>query len=125
MLADYNILTSCRAMLSHVGGLSGIDGRARMSKSLGNTLTFSATEQQISQAANDTDPDHLVISDPGKVEGNIVFMAACLSPRSRRRRANEVYLCGGLGDMTCKRELEQYYAPSIPDEPLYCRIKTI
>ena len=69
------VLQHCRALLSDVSRLPGIDGGAKMSKSLGNTLTLSASEEQIHRAvgAMYTDPTHLRVSDPGRIEGNVVF----------------------------------------------------
>ncbi|HHL3039978.1 TPA: tryptophan--tRNA ligase, partial [Klebsiella pneumoniae] len=69
------VLRHCKALLSEVSRLPGVDGNAKMSKSLGNTLTLSATEEEIHHAVSAmyTDPTHLRVSDPGHVEGNVVF----------------------------------------------------
>ena len=55
--------------------LPGIDGKAKMSKSLGNCIYLSETAEEVRQKVMMmyTDPDHLKVSDPGKLEGNTVF----------------------------------------------------
>ena len=55
--------------------LPGIDGKEKMSKSLGNCIYLSDTPEKVSEQIRMmyTDPDHLKVSDPGKVEGNVVF----------------------------------------------------
>lgn len=110
-LVQAPILRSCKALLSPVGRLPGIDGNAKMSKSLGNTLTLTASEQQIHQAvkAMFTDPGHLKISDPGKVEGNVVFtyLDAFHEDKEKIARMKMHYQQGGLGDRQCKQELEE------------------
>ncbi len=59
------VLRHCKALLSEVSRLPGVDGNAKMSKSLGNTLTLSATEEEIHHAVSAmyTDPTHLRVSD--------------------------------------------------------------
>ena len=59
------ILRHCKALLSDVSRLPGIDGNAKMSKSLGNTLTLSASEEEIHRAVSAmyTDPNHLRVAD--------------------------------------------------------------
>jgi len=105
------VLVECEAVLSHVPRLPGIDGKAKMSKSLGNAITLGATPDEISKAVHDmyTDPNHLRVSDPGQVEGNVVFMfldafdpdtAAVDEMKAHYRR-------GGLGDSVVKRRLNE------------------
>ncbi len=55
--------------------LPGTDGKAKMSKSLGNCIYLSDTADEVSKRVKTmfTDPDHLRVSDPGKIEGNTVF----------------------------------------------------
>jgi len=104
------ILVEASAIVPKVGRLPGVDGKAKMSKSQGNAIPLSASPDEISAAVRRmyTDPEHLRISDPGKVEGNVVFTyldAFCEDPamiddmKARYRR-------GGLGDITLKRHLE-------------------
>ncbi|BEV73468.1 MULTISPECIES: tryptophan--tRNA ligase [unclassified Paludibacterium] len=106
------ILVECRALVPENGArLPGIDGKAKMSKSLGNALPLSASEDEIRQAVKMmfTDPNHLRVADPGQVEGNVVFTyldvfdpdtAAVEELKAHYRR-------GGLGDMVIKRRLEE------------------
>lgn len=104
------VLVPCQAMLSSVSRLPGIDGNAKMSKSLGNTLTLSASEDDISKAVHAmyTDPNHLRVSDPGQVEGNVVFtyLDAFHPDQAQVTALKEHYQRGGLGDRQCKQELE-------------------
>ena len=69
------VLVECAAVLSHTPRLPGIDGKAKMSKSLGNAIALNASPDEISKAVKNmyTDPDHLRVTDPGRVEGNVVF----------------------------------------------------
>lgn len=104
------VLRHCKALLSEVSRLPGVDGNAKMSKSLGNTLTLSATEEEIHHAVSAmyTDPTHLRVSDPGHVEGNVVFtyLDAFHSDKVRVAEMKAHYQRGGLGDRQCKNELE-------------------
>ncbi len=104
------VLRRCQAQLSNVSRLPGVDGNAKMSKSLGNALALSASEQEITRAvkAMYTDPRHLKISDPGRVEGNVVFTYLdAFHPESSKVDAmKQHYQRGGLGDRQCKEELE-------------------
>jgi tryptophanyl-tRNA synthetase len=105
------ILKRCKPILSDVGRLPGIDGNAKMSKSLGNTLMLGASADEVSQAvrAMYTDPNHLRVEDPGQVEGNVVFtyLDAFHKDKDEIARWKEHYARGGLGDMKCKRLLEE------------------
>lgn len=103
-------LVPCQAMLSAVSRLPGIDGNAKMSKSLGNTLTLGASADDISKAVHAmyTDPNHLRVSDPGQIEGNVVFtyLDAFHPDAAQVAAMKEHYQRGGLGDRQCKQELE-------------------
>lgn len=109
-LTDQPVLRHCQALLSKTGRLPGIDGKAKMSKSLGNTLTLSASEEDIHQTvcAMYTDPNHLRVNDPGQVDGNVVFSYLdAFHPDAEKVSAMKAhYLRGGLGDRACKDELE-------------------
>ncbi|NPT38670.1 tryptophan--tRNA ligase [Paraburkholderia xenovorans] len=108
---DKQVLVECEAVLSHVARLPGIDGKAKMSKSLGNAITLGASPDEITKAVNNmyTDPNHLRVSDPGQVEGNVVF--AFLDafepdvPKVDELKAH--YRRGGLGDSVVKRVLNE------------------
>ena len=97
-------------MVPAVGRLPGVDGKAKMSKSQGNAIPLSASSDEIRDAVRRmyTDPDHLRVSDPGKVEGNIVFtyFDAFCEDRQFVEEMKEHYRRGGLGDVTLKRHLE-------------------
>lgn len=102
-------LVPCKALLSNVGRLPGVDGNAKMSKSLGSAVSLSASPDTISQAvaAMYTDPGHIRISDPGKVEGNVVFTYLdAFHPDTAYVQALKThYEQGGLGDRQCKNIL--------------------
>jgi tryptophanyl-tRNA synthetase len=108
--AGTDVLPEATAMLSSFGRLPGVDGKTKMSKSLGNTITLSASEAEITEAVKRmyTDPDHLRVSDPGKVEGNVVFTYLdAFDPCGDELEALKLhYRRGGLGDMVLKRRLD-------------------
>lgn len=109
-LAGREILPRSQAMLSSVTRLPGIDGMAKASKSLGNAIAMGASRADVSAAvrAMYTDPDHLRVSDPGKVEGNVVFAYLDAFDPSPDEIADlkDHYRRGGLGDMALKRRLD-------------------
>ncbi|HEX6435248.1 MAG TPA: tryptophan--tRNA ligase, partial [Gemmatimonadales bacterium] len=73
-LAGRAVLPECRPLLSDTPRLPGIDGR-KASKSLGNAIPLSATPDEVRAKvrAMFTDPGHLRASEPGRIEGNVVF----------------------------------------------------
>ncbi|MBQ7916353.1 MAG: tryptophan--tRNA ligase [Firmicutes bacterium] len=98
--------------------LPGIDGKAKMSKSLGNCIYLSDTEADVRQKIMSmfTDPNHLKVSDPGQVEGNPVFIyldAFCRDEHFAEfcpdyQNLDEMkahYTRGGLGDVKVKKFL--------------------
>ena len=98
--------------------LPGIDGKAKMSKSLGNCIYLSDEPEVIKEKVMSmfTDPTHLKVSDPGHVEGNPVFIyldAFCkpehfgefLPEYQSREELKAHYSRGGLGDIKVKRFL--------------------
>lgn len=99
--------------------LPGTDGKAKMSKSLGNCIYLSETADEMRKKVMSmyTDPLHVNVSDPGHVEGNAVFTyldAFCSDEHFDRywkdyanlNELKEHYTRGGLGDVKCKRFLE-------------------
>ncbi|UTM59986.1 tryptophan--tRNA ligase [Photobacterium sp. CCB-ST2H9] len=104
------VLCECRALLSHFPRLPGVDGKAKMSKSLGTAIPLGATADEIRAAvkAMYTDPNHLRIEDPGQVEGNIVFtyLDAFHSDKTFVEELKSHYRQGGLGDGKTKQILE-------------------
>jgi tryptophanyl-tRNA synthetase len=109
-LAGHPVLPECRALLSDTPRLPGIDGR-KASKSLGNAIPLSATPDEVREKvrAMFTDSGHLRASDPGRVEGNVVF-AHLDTFDPRREEVEELkqrYQAGGLGDAVLKQRLEE------------------
>ena len=95
--------------------LPGTDGKAKMSKSLGNCIYLSDPAEVVEQKVKSmyTDPTHLKVSDPGHLEGNAVFTyldAFCkdehfekyLPEYKNLQELKDHYTRGGLGDMKCK-----------------------
>ena len=98
--------------------LPGIDGKAKMSKSLGNCIYLSDSEDEIKKKIMSmfTDPNHLRVEDPGQVEGNPVFIyldafcrdehfAAYLPDYKNLDELKAHYMRGGLGDVKVKKFL--------------------
>lgn len=122
--------------------LPGLDGKAKMSKSLGNCIYLSDSEKDVKSKVMSmfTDPNHIQISDPGKVEGNTVFTyldAFCvdddfsefLPDYKNLDELKDHYRRGGLGDVKIKkflnnilqkelspiREKRKHYERNIPE----------
>lgn len=108
--AGREVLPEARALIPNVGRLPGVDGRAKMSKSQGNAIALSASADEIARAVRMmyTDPNHLRASDPGTVEGNVVFsyLDAFDEDKATVEALKAQYRRGGLGDMKVKRRLE-------------------
>lgn len=106
---DTTCLKECKAHLGHVGRLVGIDGKAKASKSLNNTINLSDTADVVKQKVFQmfTDPNHLKVSDPGQVEGNVVFayLDAFHQDKAEVAALKDHYRRGGLGDMVIKKLL--------------------
>lgn len=122
--------------------LPGLDGKAKMSKSLGNCIYLSDNEKDVKSKVMSmfTDPNHIQITDPGKVEGNTVFTyldAFCtdddflefLPDYKNLDELKDHYRRGGLGDVKIKkflnnilqkelspiREKRKHYEQNIPE----------
>lgn len=122
--------------------LPGTDGKAKMSKSLGNCIYLSDSAEEVEKKIKSmyTDPTHLKVSDPGHLEGNAVFTyldAFCRDEHFERywqdyknlQELKDHYTRGGLGDMKCKmflnkimqetlepiRERRHYWEQHIPE----------
>ncbi len=89
--------------------LMGLDGKAKMSKSLGNAISLcdSADDIQKKVMSMYTDPNHLRVADPGEVEGNMVFSYLDIfdSNVAEVEELKAQYRAGGLGDVAIKRRL--------------------
>ena len=114
--------------------LPGTDGKAKMSKSLGNCIYLSDTEAEVKQKVMNmfTDPNHLKVSDPGCLEGNAVFtyldafcqdghFAEFLPEYANLDELKAHYQRGGLGDVKVKKFLNtssrQSSLPFVPAGP--------
>ena len=91
--------------------LPGIDGKAKMSKSLGNAI-FLADEPEVIEKkvmSMFTDPNHIRIEDPGDVKNNPVFiyLDAFCKDRKKLEELKAHYKKGGLGDVTVKKYLNE------------------
>lgn len=110
-LANKDVLVECKPMLSNVPRLPSVDGKNKMSKSLGNTIMLGSDEDTIRKAVKSmyTDPNHLRVADPGQVEGNVVFtyLDAFHSDSAYVNELKEHYRAGGLGDTKIKGILEE------------------
>jgi tryptophanyl-tRNA synthetase len=108
--AGRDILVECKAVVPEVGRLPGIDGKAKMSKSLGNTINLGASADEIRAAVKMvyTDPLHLKVSDPGHIEGNVAFLYLDAFDPDKEGLAEMKahYQRGGLGDSVVKKRLE-------------------
>ena len=114
--------------------LPGTDGKAKMSKSLGNCIYLSDSAEEVEKKIRGmyTDPDHLRVQDPGKVEGNPVFtyLDAFSRPEHFERYLPDYpnldelkahYMRGGLGDVKVKRFLNAVMQETL--EPIRNRRK--
>lgn len=107
---DYgNIFTPCKPLVGDVGRLIGIDGKAKMSKSIGNTIELgdSADTVQKKVMGMFTDPNHLRVEDPGDPDVNPVFtyLRAFDPNQDEVEELAEHYRRGGLGDVKLKKRL--------------------
>ena len=114
--------------------LPGTDGKAKMSKSLGNCIFLSDTSDEVKQKIRSmyTDPTHIHVNDPGNVEGNTVFtyLDAFCRPEHFERYLPEYpnldelknhYRRGGLGDVKIKNFLNAIMEETL--EPIRTRRK--
>lgn len=114
--------------------LPGTDGKAKMSKSLGNCIYLSEEPDEIQKKVFSmfTDPTHIKVSDPGKLEGNTVFtyldafcrpeyFAEFLLDYANLQELKDHYTRGGLGDMKVKRFLNNVLQAEL--EPIRNRRK--
>jgi tryptophanyl-tRNA synthetase len=110
-VAQREVLVECKALVPEVGRLPGIDGKAKMSKSLGNTINLGDTADQVTAAVKKvyTDPLHLRVEDPGHLEGNVAFLYLDVFDPDQAGLAElkAHYVRGGLGDSVVKKRLEK------------------
>lgn len=93
------------------GRLPGLDGKAKMSKSLGNCIYLSDEPDEIKKKVMSmyTDPNHIRVEDPGQVEGNMVFtyLDTFCKDKDTLQEMKEHYRRGGLGDVKIKKYLNE------------------
>jgi tryptophanyl-tRNA synthetase len=98
-----------KALVPEISRLPGIDGKAKMSKSLGNCIYLSDSEKIIKEQVMKmyTDPKHIHVEDKGRVEGNVVFiyLDAFDPDKAAVEALKERYKNGGLGDVEIKKRL--------------------
>ena len=91
------------------GRIPGLDGNAKMSKSLGNAIYLSDDEDTLKKKVMSmyTDPNHIHVEDPGQVEGNVVFTCLDIFDKdtAKVQELKDHYRHGGLGDVKIKRYL--------------------
>lgn len=103
------VLVECKAVVPEHKRIPGIDGKAKMSKSLNNAIYLSDSTDVVTKKVMSmyTDPEHLHVQDPGKVEGNTVFTYLDIFDQDKAEVAKlkEHYTRGGLGDVVLKKRL--------------------
>ena len=103
------VLVRAEGLIPEFARLPGIDGQAKMGKSLGNAIYLSETPDILAKKVKGmcTDPNHLRVEDPGKVEGNPVFvyLDAFDPDKAKVAELKDHYQRGGLGDSVVKKYL--------------------
>jgi len=104
-----DILVESEPLISSTPRLPGIDGGEKMGKSLGNAIFLSDSSDVIVKKVMSmyTDPNHVHVNDPGKVEGNVVFTYLDIFDQNKDevQELKEQYQRGGLGDVKLKKRL--------------------
>lgn len=104
-----DVLVPCEALIPQMARLPGTDGNAKMSKTLGNCIFLSDSANDVEKKVKKmyTDPNHLRVEDPGKVEGNPVFIYLDVFDPDKEVLAEMKahYARGGLGDSIVKKRL--------------------
>ncbi len=124
---DTNVLIPAKAVIPKIARLPGIDGQAKMSKSLGNGIYLGEETDSLFKKVKKmyTDPDHIRVEDPGKIEGNTVFsyLDAFGTDHEKIQELKDHYQRGGLGDMVVKKYLmevlEAFISPIRKKRALY------
>lgn len=108
-LYNTDVLVEPQVVPAVFARLPGIDGKAKMSKSLNNAIFLSDTPDELTKKVKSmyTDPGHLRVEDPGKVEGNPVFtyLDAFGKDKAKIEELKAHYARGGLGDSVVKKYL--------------------
>lgn len=120
-----SVLKEVEPLISAIPRLVGTDGKAKMSKSLGNVIRLSDSADEVLKSVMSmyTDADHVRVTDPGKIEGNVVFMYLDLFDQNKLEVAElkAHYQRGGLGDVVLKKRLAAILNDMI--EPIRVRRK--
>ncbi len=106
-----DVLKEAKALIPKIARLPGTDGQAKMGKSLGNCIYLKDSADEIAKKVKGmyTDPGHLRVEDPGKVEGNPVFTYLdVFDPDVQGLEEMKAhYQRGGLGDSIVKKRLNE------------------
>ena len=122
------VFKECRALVpENFSRLVGIDGKAKMSKSLGNAIYLKDTSDELWQKVRQmyTDPNHIHVQDPGQIEGNtcFIYLDAFGEDKQKIQDLKDHYQKGGLGDMVVKKYLmevlDAYLKPIREKRALY------
>jgi tryptophanyl-tRNA synthetase len=104
-----NVLKEAKPIISNIARLPGIDGKSKMSKSLNNAIYLSDSLDEIKKKVMMmyTDPNHIKVSDPGKVEGNVVFQYLDFFDNNKKEleELKLNYQKGGISDVSIKKRL--------------------
>ncbi len=105
------VFKKAEAIISKTPRLAGTDGKAKMGKSLGNAIFLADSDAEIREKVKNmyTDPKHIHVSDPGRVDGNEVFMYLDIFDQNKKELEvlKRQYKRGGLGDVILKNRLAE------------------
>ncbi len=103
------VLVEAQALISQCPRLPGIDGQAKMGKSLNNAIYLKDSADELAKKVRSmyTDPNHIKVEDPGSIEGNTVFtyLDVFAQDKAHVQALKDHYQKGGLGDMKVKNYL--------------------
>jgi len=118
-----DVFTEAEALIPKIARLPGTDGGAKMGKSLGNCIYLGDPADVVAKKVKSmyTDPSHLRVEDPGKVEGNPVFtyLDAFDTDTQKVAELKAHYQRGGLGDSVVKKYLNEILQSTL--EPIRMR----
>ena len=103
------VFSEAKALIPKIARLVGLDGQAKMSKSLNNAIFLADDEMTLKKKIMSmyTDPSHVHVDQPGKIEGNVVFTYLDVFDNNAAKvsELKAHYQRGGLGDVTLKNYL--------------------
>ena len=125
------VLCESEGLVTSCSRLVGLDGQAKMSKSLNNAIYLKDTSEERWNKIKTmyTDPKHIRVEDPGRIEGNTVFTYLDVFGTDKEKIAElkEHYQRGGLGDMVVKKYLhevlENHFGPIAEKRAMYAADK--